>query len=251
MKPKRRRAEITDLIRQQGRVSVEFLSAQFDASVETIRRDLRLLSSAGKLQRTHGGAMLPPVIGEDTFQHRMGENVSAKRDIAKKASELVSPGDTILIDAGSTTLMLAEELTHIDELIVISNSTQIARILGAHDSTRVFLIGGIYTPESSANFGQMALEQLPRFRADYAFITVGGVAADAGVMDYDLHESELARGMIAQSEKVVVLADSTKFNRVAPFKVAEFSRMDYLVSEVAPDSDLAQRMLDDEVRLIY
>ena len=249
-KPKHRRSEISDVLRQQGRVSVEFLAVHFNTSVETIRRDLGVLSAAGKLQRTHGGAILPALIGENTFQKRMRENVSAKRAIAQKASELISPGDTLFIDAGSTTLMLAEELVHIDKLTVITNSTQIAGILGSQKSIQLFLIGGTYNSESSAAYGQMAIEQLGRFRADLAFVTIGGIDVAGGAMDFDLEEAELARVMIARAEKVVVLADAVKFNRSAPFEVASHAEIDYFVSEEVPDSMLMNVMLEAGISVV-
>ena len=249
-KPKHRRSEITDLLRQHGGVSVEVLAARFNTSVETIRRDLGVLSAAGKLQRTHGGAILPALIGEDTFQKRMRENVSAKRTIAQKASELISPGDTLFIDAGSTTLMLAEELVHIDKLTVITNSTQIVGILGSQKSIQLFLIGGTYNSESSAADGQMAIEQLGRFRADLAFVTIGGIDVAGGAMDFDLQEAELARVMIARAGKAVVLADAFKFNRSAPFEVASRAEIDYFVSEKVPDLLLLNVMLKAGVSVI-
>ena len=250
MKPKHRRSEISDILRQHGRVSVELLAARFDASVETIRPDLGVLSVAGKLQRTHGGAILPALVGEDTFQKRMRENVSAKRIIAQKASTLISPGDTLFIDAGSTTLMLAEELVYIDKLTVITNSTQIAGILGSQKSIQLFLIGGIYNPESSAAFGQIAIEQRGRWRADLAVVTIGGIDRVGGAMDFNLQEAELARAMIARAEKTVALADSDKFNRIAPFEVASHAQIDYFVSEKVPDSMLMNTMLEAGISVV-
>jgi len=249
MKPKHRRSQITDLLRQQGQVSVDFLAAHFDTSVETIRRDLGVLSASGKLQRTHGGAVLPETTGEGSFQQRMAENVTAKRKVAQQASALISPGDTLFIDAGSTTLMLAEELLYIDKLTIITNSTQIARIIGSQTSTQLFLIGGAYNPESSASFGQMAIEQLGHFRADLAFVTIGGIDLNGGAMDFDLHEAELARAMIARAGRTAVLADSSKFARIASFEVATFSQIDYFVSDAWPAPPLAEVMQAEGVSI--
>jgi len=250
MKPKHRRAEITDILRHEGRVSVEWLASRFNTSVETIRRDLGVLSNAGKLQRTHGGAILASGKGEGSFRQRMGENVTAKRLIAQKASALVSPGDTLFVDAGSTTLMLAEELAYVDQLTVITNSTQITKILGGQNSTHLFLVGGAYNAENSASYGQMAISQLSRFRANFAFSTVGAIDRFGGAMDYDLQESELARSMFARAEQTVVLADESKFNRVAPFEVAPFSGIDVMVTDTLPDEALQDALHAESVKIV-
>jgi len=250
MKPKHRRAEITDILLHEGRVSVEWLASKFNTSVETIRRDLGVLSNAGKLQRTHGGAILASGKGEGSFRQRMGENVAAKRLIAQKASALVSPGDTLFVDAGSTTLMLAEELAYVDQLTIITNSAQIAKILGGQNSTRLFLIGGAYNAENSASYGQMAISQLSGFRANFAFSTVGAIDKTGGAMNFDLDEAELARSMFARAEKTVVLADESKFNSVAPFEVSPFSGIDLMVSDCLPDETLQEVLRAESVKIV-
>jgi len=211
---------------------------------------LGVLSNAGKLQRTHGGAILASGKGEGSFRQRMGENVAAKRLIAQKASALVSPGDTLFVDAGSTTLMLAEELAYVDQLTIITNSTQITKILGGQNSTRLFLIGGAYNGENSASYGQMAISQLARFRANFAFSTVGAIDIFGGAMDFDLQEAELARSMFARAEQTVVLADESKFNRVAPFEVAPFSEIDLVVTDSQPDEALYDALRAESVKLV-
>ena len=120
MKPIDRQLLIIDALNQQGQVKVQQLVSQFGISAETIRRDLNVLSKSGRLRKTHGGAVLPMLIGEGPYRQRMRENVNAKRQIAKKACELIFPGDTLFIDTGSTTLAFAEELIDIDDLIVIT-----------------------------------------------------------------------------------------------------------------------------------
>ncbi len=96
----------------------------------------------------------------------------------------------------------------------------------------------------------MAIEQLGRFHADLAFVTIGGIDVAGGAMDFDLKEAELARVMIARAEKAVVLADAVKFNRIAPFEVATHSEIDYFVAEEAPDPMLMTAMLDAGVSVV-
>jgi DeoR/GlpR family transcriptional regulator of sugar metabolism len=130
MNPKARQSQILDLVRQHGRASVEELASRFSASRETIRRDLNVLSKAGIILKVHGAAKLPHAQGEGPFEQRMTEHASAKREIARRAAPLVGPGDTVFIDTGSTTLFYAEAIAKTDGLTVVTNSTEIARIIG-------------------------------------------------------------------------------------------------------------------------
>ena len=110
MRPLDRQSRIIDTVRARGKASVDELAEMFGTSVETIRRDLSSLARKGRLEKIHGGAIPPRSLGEGPFEQRMQRNGLAKRHIAQKLRELISPGDTLLIDTGSTTLIVAEEL---------------------------------------------------------------------------------------------------------------------------------------------
>ena len=142
MRPRDRQLRIIDLVRTQGKVSVDELTQRFSSSAETIRRDLSQLSADGKLKKIHGGAVALRDYGEGAFAQRMQQNAGAKRLIADKARGLVSAGDSLLIDTGSTTLVAAEALATIDGLTVVTNSTAIARVISAtSDSAGIFPAG--------------------------------------------------------------------------------------------------------------
>lgn len=242
MKPGDRQLLIIDILHQHGRVSVKQLVDQLGISAETIRRDLNALSIAGKLHKTHGGAVLPQILGEGPFQQRMGENVSAKRQIAKKACELIVPGETIFIDTGSTTLAFAEELSLIDNLTIITNSADIAKIMGSNDSTQVFLVGGLYSADNRETIGPMVISQLSQFRVKHSVLTIGGIHATAGITDFNINEAYIGQAMIKQAENVIVLADSSKMDQIAPFEVAILEQLSYLVCQSEPGQALAQAL---------
>ncbi len=243
MRPRDRQLRITDLVRTQGKVSVDELVQRFSSSAETIRRDLTLLSANGKIKKIHGGAVALRDFGEGAFAQRMLQNAEAKRLIADKARHLVSPGDSLFIDTGSTTLVMAEALATIDELTVVTNSTAIARVISsANESTQIYLLGGAYNKDNRQTCGAMALNQLNGFHGSLAIVTVGAVSAEAGLMDYSFDEAAIASAMIARSDRVIVLVDASKFDRVAPFVVASFEQIDALVSDRAPQGALAERL---------
>lgn len=182
----------------------------------------------------------------------MQQNAAAKRSIARQAHRLVSPGDTLFIDTGSTTLAMAEELAAIDDLTVVTNSTAVARVIGsASKSAQVYLLGGAYNEDNRQTCGVMAINQLNEFHGNLSIIAAGAVAAGVGAMDYNAAEAEVASAMIARSDRAVILADASKFDRVAPFVVASFDRIDSLVCDRVPQSTLASSLEQARVEVVF
>jgi DeoR/GlpR family transcriptional regulator of sugar metabolism len=251
MRPRERQLQIIDLVRHNGKLGVDELAAQFAVSAETIRRDLTFLAADGKIRKVHGSAIPLRDFGEDAFAQRMQSNADAKRMIANKTRQLVAPGDTVFIDTGSTTLALAEMLAKIDDLTVITNSTEIARAIStANRSAQMFLLGGAYNADNRQTCGAIALNQLDGFHASIALLAVAAISGEAGVMNYSFDEASIASAMIARADRVVILADASKFDRVAPFVVASFEQIDTLVCDEAPVDLLAQRLNQAGVTVI-
>lgn len=251
MRPSERQTAIADLVWQRNRVSVDSLATQFSASPETIRRDLAILARIGKIQKVHGGAVLPRMAEEGPFAERMRCNVAEKRRIAASALPLISPGETLFVNTGSTTLLFADELAGLHDLTVVTNSAELARVLSSGNSTcRIFLLGGAYHGYNRETCGSIAIEQLGRFRADRAVLTVGSVEATAGIMDYNPDEAEMARAMMRLAGSVTLLADSSKFGKLAPFTVAGFDAIDCMVCDEVPDGPLAASMAREHVEII-
>jgi len=251
MRPRERQSRIADLVRSEGRVSVEELARRFGVSAETVRRDLVVLSDDGVVHKVHGGAVPPRSTGEDPFRQRMGHNVPAKRHIAKNARALVRPGDTLFIDTGTTTLMFAEELAGIEALTVITNSVEVASVLSAHEPpAELYLLGGVYNSDNRQTVGALALAQVDLFRAARAVLTIGTLDAAAGAMDYNIEEALVARAMIGRAQSALLLCDSSKFNRISPFAVAPLSAFEALVCESTPEGDLGRALGEAGVQVV-
>jgi DeoR family glycerol-3-phosphate regulon repressor len=251
MRPLDRQSRIIDTVHARGKASVDELAEIFGTSVETIRRDLTVLARKGQLEKVHGGAIPPRTLGEGPFAQRMQQNGTAKRQIAQKLRELISPGDTLLIDTGSTTLIAAEGLISIDDLTIVTNSTAIAKVIAAGNKTaNIFLLGGNYIEDNRQTCGIMALEQLNQFHGNLAILTVAAVDGNAGLMDYSFEEAQMARAMLRRADRIVALADSSKFGQVAPFVVAGFEQVDDLVCEQAPGENLAMRLHEAGVNVV-
>jgi DeoR family glycerol-3-phosphate regulon repressor len=251
MKIKKRQTKLIELVRRQEKVSVEALAAQLDASRETIRRDLSQLAQSGKILKVHGGAMMPRVMVEGPFKQRLSDFVDAKVEIAKAAAGLFVPGETLFLDTGSTTLMFAEAIASMPGLTIVTNSTEIARVIAAAKTgSRAFLLGGEFNADNSQSVGTMAVTQIRAFRAHHAVLTVGALDARSGAMDYNIEEAQIARAMIEQSNSVTVLADSSKFSALASFAVCPLSQISRLVTEAAPPEDTRAAFADAGGELI-
>lgn len=250
MKPNDRRLALVDFVRDLGRVSVETLAAKLNTSKETVRRDLAELSDRGLIKKYHGGALAPEAAGEGPFKARMAQNMPQKRTIARCASALFRSGDTLFVDTGSTTVVFAEELANIFGITVITNSQTITSIMarGSGDA-RIFSIGGEYRDEAAENVGPLAIEQISRFSAQHAILTVAAINSD-GVMDFNLEEAEVARAMIARASEVTILLDSSKFEKTALFSVCSLATIDRVICEDAPSPKLRDALRRAAVDII-
>ncbi len=251
MTPSARRAEIVKIVRLRGSVTVDALAEALDISRETIRRDLSELARLGKVRKFHGGASLPAHPGEGPFRDRMSENAEAKIQIAAEAVKLVAPGETIFVDTGSTTLYFAERLAEIPNLTVVTNSAEIARVISSAPSqSRTFLVGGEFNADNRQTVGSLAVSQIRSFRAHHAVLTIGALDARTGVMDFNIEEAQVARAMIEQAERITVLADSSKFERIASFEVCGLDRVSNLVCERPPAGKLRKALAEAEVDIL-
>lgn len=254
MLPSSRHRAIIALLATAGELTVEELAERLAASRETIRRDLARLDAKGQLKRFHGGARAittPAAVMEKEwpFAQRMAQNALAKQAIATAATRLFQPDDSLFIDTGSTTVILAEALARTQGLVAITNSPSIAATLAGTHSHKVFLIGGAYGADAGESLGPLALEQIAKFRVRYAVLTIGAIDPTC-VMDFDLQEAEVAKAMIERADQVVVLADHSKFNRRAVFEVAPLARIDMLVTDQPPSEPMLRAIEAAGIQLI-
>ncbi|MBC8258593.1 MAG: DeoR/GlpR transcriptional regulator [SAR324 cluster bacterium] len=250
MKPANRRTEIVKMVRQRNRITVDELAAKLHISRETVRRDLTMLAKTGEIQKYHGGASLPTMLGEGPFLSRMGKNTEAKVLIAEEAVKLVIPGETLFIDTGSTTLYFAEKLAKIPDLTVVTNSAEIARTISiAPLQSKVFLLGGEFSADNRQTFGSLAISQIHSFRAHHAILAVGALDSQTGVMDFNINEAQVAQAMLTQAESLTILVDSSKFEKIASFEVCELERITNLVCEQPPPDEIKEALLKAKVNI--
>lgn len=206
-----RRNAILDVLHKEKKVYIADLSERLGASLVTIRTDLDALASEGQLVRMAGGAILPASSNEQS--HRLIENYEQKQEIAQSVATLVQDGDTLFLNSGTTTLLVAEALKNKRNLSVVTNSLSVATTLGAIPSFRVILLGGAINTQYSFTYGADTQEHLNRFGADWAVLSVDGVSESGEISTCHAEEAIIDRIMIARAKKVLIVADNTKIGR--------------------------------------
>jgi DeoR family transcriptional regulator, glycerol-3-phosphate regulon repressor len=245
-----RTRDILSVLQEVEQIEVVELAQRLNVSTETIRRDARQLEEQGAIIKSHGKLSLPHHLGEATFERRMRENVDAKIAIARKATEIVSDGDSMIIDTGSTTTFFARELRRKRNLTVVTNSTEIARLLVTVKGNRVFLAGGEMSPDDGAAYGSNTVDFVSRFNLKFAFLAISALSVEHGPTDASLEESDFARIAIRTADIAIVLCDSSKFGKSSMVKVCPLEQIDTVISERAPDLQLQELIASKEVELL-
>lgn len=225
-----RRNIVLEKLKSHGQVFVNELADDFGVSQETIRRDLNKLEALRHVKKIHGGAVSAQFGFELEFNQRAKLAQDEKKSIAMKAAGLIKPGDSLFIDFGTTTLEFARQIADIPQLTVITNSPVMANLLHQNPATNLILIGGQFGISKMECIGPITLQGISGFYADYAVIGAGAVSPLVGIMDQDLDEAAIARQMIKQSNKAMVLADGNKLDNRATAHVADWKDITWLVT---------------------
>lgn len=243
MKPQERRERIAALVRESTRVTVEELAQLLGTSHETVRRDLALLSERGLVRKVHGGAVHAQTALESSFGDRSMTARNEKVAIGRRAAQLFQPGDSIMIDSGSTTATFAEALGKVGHFSVITNSLLVANELWkAPIRSDIYLLGGRFFGEGHETLGPLAVEEIQRLRVDHAVLTIGAVDPAGRCMDYNAEETYIARAMLASARQTTILADFSKLGRHALFEVCDAKQIHRLVTDRPPPSPLDEAL---------
>ena len=248
-----RRRRICELLREEGRVTVEALATRFGTSQVTIRADLSTLESSGALTRTHGGALSVPDTDQPLNVKQLRHRAEKLR-IAAAAAALIEDGETIVLDSGTTTAEIARRIRTLElkSINVITNALNIAALLIDVPSVRLIVPGGFLRRESNSLAGPMAETALASLQANRLYLGADAVDPQLGVMTPHLAEAELNAKMIAISQQVVVVADSSKFMRRNISLIARVEQLHLLITDRAAPAEAVEhlRQRGVEVRLV-
>ncbi len=237
--------------RSAGRVDVNLLAERFDVTPETIRRDLNELERRGLVRRVHGGAIPVERFGlELPVAQRTGQHPEQKQRIAKAALDQLPDSGSIIIDAGTTTVLLAEMLPPDRSFTVVTHALPIAAMLAERPNITLLLVGGQVRPGTLAAVGSWAQDGYRSVLADVAFAGTNGISAARGLTTPDLAEAGIKQALIAGARRTVVLADHSKVGRDEFAHVADLSQVDTLITDSEVDTDMAKEIHDAGVEVI-
>ncbi|MEI3606513.1 DeoR/GlpR family DNA-binding transcription regulator [Pseudogracilibacillus sp. SE30717A] len=242
---------ILEMLEVNEIVKVPELCEKFKVSIETVRRDLEFLEQEGQLKRIYGGAVLNRQSSkEPSYNTRSTKNAKEKEMIGKKTAELISDGETLMIDLGTTTLEVARHLKDKKNLTIITNCMTIAQELVDIPTFRVILPGGILRPNELALSGFISEQFMREFNVDKTIVGVGGITMDNGISDYHLEETRVRKIMIEKGKEIIAVADHSKFGIKALVNVCAIDEIDVIVTDNKLKKFIAQEYSDQGIKVL-
>jgi DeoR/GlpR family transcriptional regulator of sugar metabolism len=243
MHAEQRLQRIVAAVESNGTVAIADLVQRLGVTAMTVRRDLACLERKGLLRRVRGGAVgaqgrsyEPPLLA------RTGSHADEKQRIGAAAAALVRDGDSIAIDVGTTALEVARHLVGRHNLTVITPGVHVAGALAEQPGIRVILTGGILRPGEFSLVGPLAERAFKDFFVDKLFLGIGGIDFTAGLTEFNVEDAQVKRAMVAGAKEVVVVADASKFDRVALAAVAGLDVVRQVVSDTGLRPDAVARL---------
>jgi DeoR family glycerol-3-phosphate regulon repressor len=245
-----RHAEIVQLAKDSGRVLVDDLAFRFDVSPQTIRKDLNELCDKRLLARIHGGAVIPSGIENMEYEARRRIAAEEKQAIGRAAATLIPDNASLFINIGTTTEAVSEALGDHKGLMVITNNINVANRMRVQPSIEVVIAGGVVRGSDGGVVGEAAVDFFRQFKADYAVIGASAIDEDGALLDFDFREVKVAQAIIANARHVILVADSTKFERTAPVRIAHLSQVSSFVTDRCPSSEIKRVCKEAAVQLV-
>lgn len=240
-----RRLKLLERVAADQAVEVSSLAREFQVSEMTIRRDLRRLERDGFVRRTYGGATTRVVRAVGAFEvgqnARMLHHAQEKVQIARRAAQLTAGARVMFVGVGSTVEQFARAIVPDQEMVVVTPSLAVASLLGTR-RVRVIIAGGLVRQDELSCVGASAVEGVQRYNTDVAVIGAAGVTAHRGITDLDDREAEVIRAALERTERIVVVADGTKFGDVAMSTVAPIEHVAVIVTDPSADPAEVERI---------
>ena len=246
-----RQEEILDILNKTNSATVEELAARLFVSGATIRRDLRQMESQGLIKRSHGGAIpFRSTTEESAFALREQENIVAKKTIANLAVKLVKNGDSIFLDSSSTTGLTIPLLNSFQYLSVTTIGLRNALLLSQTNNIKIYIAGGQVQNHSNSIIGSDTIDYISRIHADISLISCSGLDLANGITEASIEQAKIKQQMRKNSNKLAILCDSTKFNKVFLCKDFNFDEIDYLITEKTPPIEYVEKLASTKCKII-
>lgn len=246
-----RRNHLLSLLHDKKSITVQEAAVRFKVTEETIRRDLRTLEAQGLIIRTHGGAVLADDINmEPSLEVREGINIEGKNTIGSLAASLVQDGNTLFLDASTSSLYVAKHLKDKKGLTVITNAERIILELAQCNEINIISTGGFLRKKSLSCVGRAAENAILSYHADKVFFSSKGFSPQLGAIDSNEQEATIKKLMMQHSSEAIFLCDHTKFNKVGYIVTAQLSDISRLISDTPLPEDWEQEITRHGVKVI-
>jgi DeoR family fructose operon transcriptional repressor len=250
MLPAERKRRIVELVTRQDGCSVAELATELDFSKATIRRDLQELEDEGRIERSHGGAVpASSVRQERSYGQREVDRLDAKQAIGARATDLLQDAQVVSFDAGTTTMAVAQSLPGDTGIEAVTNMPDLATTL-LEKGVDVTVTGGSLRPRTRALVGPTAEQFLEDHYVDLLFVGINSLDATAGLTTPNEAEAAVKSRFVDQAARVVLVADSSKFDEQSFVTVADLDEIDTLVTDEAPVGELAAALEDAGVTVL-
>ena len=245
-----RHAEIIEIAKSRGRELVDDLVREFGVSAQTIRKDLNDICDRGLLKRSHGGAVFDSGIENLEYEARRRIAAQEKDAIGQAAARIVPNNSSLFINIGTTTEAVSQALLGHTGLMVITNNINVANRMRIYPTLEVVIAGGIVRGSDGGIVGEAAVDFIKQFKVDYAVIGTSAIDDDGALLDFDYREVKVAQAIIANARHVIVVSDSTKFERTAPVRIAHLSQVNTFITDHCPSPSVRQVCEEAGVTLI-
>lgn len=228
-----RRQQISTLVKERGSVQVAPLAERFGVSMQTIRKDLRFLAMRGVMERSYGGAISADavnVMAEPAVETKRSSHADEKIRIGRIAAAMVKPGESVVLDSGTTTLQIARFLPDDEDITVLTNDIDILITLAAKERLNIVMLGGMLRRKNRAFYGAQTVAALEELRVDKLFLGVDGFDIDCGITTHYEPEAMLNRKMVGAAREVIAVTDASKFERVCLHRIIPLENIHHLVT---------------------
>jgi DeoR family glycerol-3-phosphate regulon repressor len=245
-----RQDAIMAIAREAGRVAVEDLAARFEVSVQTIRKDLNELCARRLLARLHGGALLASGVENLGYAARRALAQEEKRRIGARCAALIPDGSSLFINIGTTTEEVARALAAgRRNLLVVTNNIHVVSILLPCPGIEVVVAGGPVRRSDGGIVGEATADLVREFKLDYAVIGCSALDEDGTLLDFDYHEVRVARVILGNARRPILVADASKFERSAPVRIGDVRQLHGMVTDRPPPARFAAVCAEADVWL--
>jgi DeoR family glycerol-3-phosphate regulon repressor len=245
-----RHSEIVQMAKDHGRVLVEALASHFGVTPQTIRKDLNELCEQHLLTRIHGGALFPAGIENMEYEARRKIAADEKEAIGHAAARLIPDNSSLFVNIGTTTEAVGKALLDHSGLMVITNNINVANRMRIYPSIEVVIAGGVVRGSDGGIVGEAAVDFIKQFKVDYAVIGTSAIDNDGALLDFDFREVKVAQAIIANARHVILVSDSTKFERTAPVRIGHLSQVNTFITDRCDIPTIRRICEDSDVQLI-